>query len=189
MADGYDVKLKIIIVGAPWVGKTSLLSRFIDDTFNDTYKCSVGVDYMLRTMEVDGKRIKLEIWDVAGNQRYPQLIKEHYRGAAGVAVVYDVTDKATFDHVTDKYAEQCREMADEGVSKLLVANKVDLASERQVDSKQAKGLADSLGMQYVETSAKTDKAGVEQAFLTLVREIMARNVDLFAEEASGKEEF
>ena len=126
----------------------------------------------IRTIELDGKTIKLQIWDTAGQERFRTITSSYYRGAHGIIVVYDVTDQESFNNVK-QWLHEIDRYAAENVNKLLVGNKSDLTGKRVVSTEQGKEFADSLGIEFLETSAKTS-TNVEQAFLTMASQIKAR---------------
>ena len=131
-----------------------------------------GVDFKIRTVELEGKTIKLQIWDTAGQVRFRTITSSYYRGAHGIIVVYDVTDAESFNNVK-QWLHEIDRYASENVNKLLVGNKSDLASKRAVTYEQGKEFADSLGIEFVETSAK-NATNVEKAFMTMSAQIKAR---------------
>ena len=114
------------------VGKSCLLSRFADDTFTDTYVSTIGIDFKIRTVDLDGKTIKLQIWDTAGQKQFKTIMTSYYRGAHGIIIVYDTTDTESFDNVRQWLFEIDRE-ANESVCKLLVGNKCDIKNRRAVE--------------------------------------------------------
>ena len=126
----------------------------------------------IRTIELDGKTIKLQIWDTAGQERFRTITSSYYRGAHGIIVVYDVTDNESFNNVK-QWLHEIDRYACENVNKLLVGNKSDLTAKRVVSTEQGKEFAESLGIEFLETSAKT-ATNVEQAFLTMASQIKAR---------------
>lgn len=128
-----------------------------------------GVDFKIRTIDLDGKTIKLQIWDTAGQERFRTITSSYYRGAHGIIVVYDVTDKETFDHVK-QWLNEIERYASAEVQKLLVGNKCDLVSKRDVQFEVAKAFADKLEIPFLETSAKA-ATGVENAFILMAQEI------------------
>lgn len=167
----YDYLFKLLLIGDSGVGKSCLLLRFADDTYTESYISTIGVDFKIRTIELDGKTVKLQIWDTAGQERFRTITSSYYRGAHGICVVYDVTDKDSFDNVK-QWMQEIEKYATEGVNKLLVGNKSDL-DDKQVEYSTAKEFADSLGIPFLETSAK-NASNVEQAFLTMARQIKER---------------
>jgi Ras-related protein Rab-1A len=126
----------------------------------------------IRTIELDQKTVKLQIWDTAGQERFRTITSSYYRGAHGIIVVYDVTDMESFNNVK-QWLHEIDRYAAENVNKLLVGNKSDLTAKRVVSTEQGKEFADSLGIEFLETSAKTSQ-NVEQAFLTMASQIKAR---------------
>jgi len=168
----YDYLFKLLLIGDSGVGKSCLLLRFADDTYTESYISTIGVDFKIRTIQLEGKTIKLQIWDTAGQERFRTITSSYYRGAHGIIVVYDVTEMETFNNVK-QWLHEIDRYATEGVNKLLVGNKSDLISKRVVDTATAKDLADSLSIPFLETSAKS-ATNVEQAFMTMAGEIKTR---------------
>lgn len=154
------------------MGKSCLLLRFADDTYTESYISTIGVDFKIRTVELDGKVIKLQIWDTAGQERFRTITSSYYRGAHGIIVVYDVTEADSFSNVK-QWLGEIDKYANESVNKLLVGNKCDLVNKRVVDYQTAKSFADEIGIPFLETSAK-NATNVEQAFMTMAAEIKSR---------------
>jgi Ras-related protein Rab-1A len=172
MSPEYDYLFKLLLIGDSGVGKSCLLLRFADDTYTDSYISTIGVDFKIRTIELDGRTIKLQIWDTAGQERFRTITSSYYRGAHGIIVVYDVTDQESFNNVK-QWLQEIDRYACENVNKLLVGNKSDLTSKKVVDYNIAKEFADGLGIPFLETSAK-NATNVEQAFYTMAAEIKTR---------------
>merc|ERR1712005_94509 len=168
----YDYLFKLLLIGNSGVGKSCLLLRFADDTYTESYISTIGVDFKIRTIQLDGKTIKLQIWDTAGQERFRTITSSYYRGAHGIIVVYDTTDSDTFEHVKT-WLHEIDRYASENVNKLLVGNKSDLTSKRQVETESAKEFADSVNIPFLETSAKS-ATNVEDAFMTMAGEIKKR---------------
>ncbi|KAK4787303.1 hypothetical protein SAY86_011136 [Trapa natans] len=168
----YDYLFKLLLIGDSGVGKSCLLLRFADDSYLESYISTIGVDFKIRTVEQDGKTIKLQIWDTAGQERFRTITSSYYRGAHGIIVVYDVTDLESFNNVKQWLSEIDR-YASENVNKLLVGNKCDLAAQKVVSSETAKAFADEIGIPFMETSAK-DATNVEQAFMAMSASIKNR---------------
>uniref|UniRef100_A0A915I0H3 Uncharacterized protein n=1 Tax=Romanomermis culicivorax TaxID=13658 RepID=A0A915I0H3_ROMCU len=106
----YDYLFKLLLIGDSGVGKSCLLLRFADDTYTDSYISTIGVDFKIRTIELDGKTIKLQIWDTAGQERFRTITSSYYRGAHGIIVVYDITDQVSIRTVIRglKLEKNCR---------------------------------------------------------------------------------
>jgi len=130
------------------------------------------VDFKIRTIELEGKTIKLQIWDTAGQERFRTITSSYYRGAHGIIVVYDITDQDSFNNVK-QWLQEIDRYASESVNKLLVGNKCDLTTKRAVETNVAKEYADQLSIPFLETSAK-NSTNVEQAFITMATEIKNR---------------
>lgn len=122
MNPDYDYLFKILLIGNSGVGKSSLLLRFADDTFTDNFMPTIGVDFKIRTLEVDGRTIKLQIWDTAGQERFKTITSSYYKGAHGIIVVYDITDKESFKNI-DTWMTEVEKHASDNVSRILVGNK------------------------------------------------------------------
>ncbi|XP_064828947.1 ras-related protein Rab-1A-like [Oncorhynchus masou masou] len=168
----YDYLFKLLLIGDSGVGKSCLLLRFADDTYTESYISTIGVDFKIRTIEMDGKTVKLQIWDTAGQERFRTITSSYYRGAHGIIIVYDVTDQESFNNVK-QWLEEIDRYACENVSKLLVGNKCDLVSKKVVDSATGQKCASSLKIPFLETSAK-NADNVEKSFLTMSSEIQKR---------------
>ncbi|KAG9318267.1 GTP-binding protein ypt1 [Chiua virens] len=166
----YDYLFKLLLIGDSGVGKSCLLLRFADDTYTESYISTIGVDFKIRTIELEGKTVKLQIWDTAGKIPHHHLLilpwssRYHCR--------YDVTDNDTFTNVK-QWLQEIDRYASEGVNKLLVGNKSDLTSKKVVEYSVAKEFADQLSIPFLETSAK-NATNVEQAFLTMAKQIKDR---------------
>ncbi|CAG9789083.1 unnamed protein product [Diatraea saccharalis] len=168
----YDYLFKLLLIGDSGVGKSCLLLRFADDTYTESYISTIGVDFKIRTVELDGKTIKLQIWDTAGQERFRTITSSYYRGAHGIIIVYDCTDQDSFSNVK-QWLEEIDRYACDNVNKLLVGNKCDLTTKKVVDYTTANQYAEQLGIPFLETSAK-NSTNVEQAFMTMAAEIKAR---------------
>jgi Ras-related protein Rab-1A len=174
MSDEQPVPVeKLLLVGDSEVGKSCLLSRFVEDsfTFSSGFTPTIGVDFMVRTVEVNGNAVKLQIWDTAGQERFQPITRSYYRGAQAILIVFDVTNIESFNNVR-KWLQEIDMFASDTVIKILIGNKCD-EPNRQVDLAQACELAESLGMPYIETSAK-NSTNVEQAFLKAAAEVQRR---------------
>ncbi|CUS22750.1 LAQU0S06e05182g1_1 [Lachancea quebecensis] len=169
MNSEYDYLFKLLLIGDSGVGKSCLLLRFSDDTYTNDYISTIGVDFKIKTVELDGKTVKLQIWDTAGQERFRTITSSYYRGAHGIIIVYDVTDHDSFNDVK-MWLQEIDRYATAGVLKLMVGNKSDLQDKRMVEYDVAKEFADSLQIPFLETSA-LDSSNVEEAFLTMAKQI------------------
>lgn len=162
--------LKILIIGESGVGKSSLLLRFTDDTFDIEQSATIGVDFKVKTITVDGNTVKLAIWDTAGQERFRTLTPSYYRGAQGVILVYDVTKRNTFAKLDMWLNELETYSTRTDIVKMLVGNKID---KEKVEVSREDGLkfARRHAMLFIEASAKT-RDGVQCAFEELVQKIV-----------------
>mmetsp|Transcript_29024 Transcript_29024/g.40147 ORF Transcript_29024/g.40147 Transcript_29024/m.40147 type:complete len:204 (-) Transcript_29024:58-669(-) len=170
MNSEYDFLFKLLLIGDSGVGKSCLLLRFADDTYHDTHISTIGVDFKIRTLELDGKMVKLQIWDTAGQERFRTITSSYYRGAHGIIVVYDVTNQSSFENVR-QWLQEIDRYAAHNVHKLLVGNKCD-SQTRSVEFQTGKEFASNLPnpIPFIETSAR-NSMNVEQAFITMAKDI------------------
>lgn len=184
----YDHLFKLLMIGDAGVGKSSMLLRFTDDSFDDHIQSTIGVDFKVKHMDVNDKRIKVTIWDTAGQERFRTLTSSYYRGAQGVVMVYDVTRRDSFENL-DQWLKEVKLYTPnngEGVVKLLVGNKIDLGdSKREVQREEGESWARSQGMLFLEASAKT-KLGIRQCFLEVVQKIL-EDPDMLANTVPGSQ--
>lgn len=156
------------------MGKTCLLLRYANDSFSPTFITTIGIDFKIKNVEVDGKRIKLQIWDTAGQERFRTITTSYFRGAQGILLVYDVTDRRSFESIRN-WISQIQQHADVHVNKILVGNKCDMLDEKVVSTEEGQRLAKEFGVDFFECSAKND-INVEQSFLGLARAVKDRLV-------------
>jgi len=155
------------------VGKSCLLLRFSDDSFNNNFITTIGIDFKLKTVELDGQRVKLQIWDTAGQERFRTITTAYYRGAMGVLLVYDISDEQSFLNIRN-WMRNIEQHSSQNVQKILIANKCDQSDERLISTTRGEDVAKEYGIKFFETSAKND-INVYEAFTTLARDIIAAN--------------
>lgn len=162
----FDYMFKILIIGNSSVGKTSFLFRYADDSFTSAFVSTVGIDFKVKTVVRRDKRMKLQIWDTAGQERYRTITTAYYRGAMGFILMYDVTNEESFNSVQD-WVTQIKTYSWDNAQVILVGNKSDMEAERVVTYDRGKQLADQLGLEFFETSAK-ENINVKNVFERLV---------------------
>ena len=166
MADeNYDYIFKVLLLGNSDVGKSSLLLRFVDKVWNDSFVPTIGVDFKVKTIDIGDKRIKMQIWDTAGQERFRNVVSTYFRGSNGILLIYDVTNRDSFKNL-DSWLIEIEKNASENVLKILIGNKNDLVDDRVISIEEGQKFANSNNMQFIETSAKMD-TNVTEAFETL----------------------
>ncbi|KAF2191360.1 NCA2-domain-containing protein [Zopfia rhizophila CBS 207.26] len=171
----YDFLIKLLLIGDSGVGKSCCLLRFSEDSFTPSFITTIGIDFKIRTIELDGKRVKLQIWDTAGQERFRTITTAYYRGAMGILLVYDVTDERSFNNIRTWFSN-VEQHATEGVNKILIGNKCDWEEKRAVSTERGQALADELGIPFLEVSAKSN-INVDKAFYSLAADIKKRLID------------
>lgn len=169
MSKAYDYLFKLLLIGDSGVGKTCVLFRFSDDAFNSTFISTIGIDFKIRTIDLDDKKIKLQIWDTAGQERFRTITTAYYRGAMGIMLVYDITNEKSFDNIKT-WIKNIEQHASDAVEKMLLGNKCDMEDKRVITKEQGEKFAAEAQIAFMETSAKAD-INVEAAFLKIAREI------------------
>mmetsp|Transcript_3756 Transcript_3756/g.6115 ORF Transcript_3756/g.6115 Transcript_3756/m.6115 type:complete len:201 (+) Transcript_3756:60-662(+) len=175
MAAKRKIFLKIIVLGESGVGKTSLLVRYVENTFTIATKSTIGADFLSKEVEVDGKPVTLQIWDTAGQERFQGLGTGFFRGADGVIFVFDVTRQETFDELgpwMKSFLIQTGQEGNTSFPMLVLANKVDL-DDRVVSKKDVENYCDQLDISFYETSAK-EAINVDKAFEEIARVVLSK---------------
>ena len=165
--DEYDFIFKVLLLGNSDVGKSSLLLRFVDSVWNDGFVPTIGVDFKVKTLEINNKKVKMQIWDTAGQERFRTVVSTYFKGAHGILLIYDVTNKDSFKNLENWLIEIEKNSSDK-VLKILLGNKCDLNDDREIQSEEGKAFAVRNGMEFMETSAKMN-TNVSEAFETLAK--------------------
>merc|ERR1712115_150252 len=168
----YDYLIKLLLIGDSGVGKSCLLLRFSDDSFTQSFITTIGIDFKIKTIDLDGKRIKLQIWDTAGQERFRTITTAYYRGAMGILLVYDVTDEQSFQNIRN-WIRNIEQHAADNVNRVLIGNKCDMISEKVVETARGQDLADEYSIRFFEASAKTN-INVKEAFESIASDIKTR---------------
>jgi len=165
----YAYLFKYIIIGDTGVGKSCLLLQFTDKRFQPVHDLTIGVEFGARMVTIDNKQVKLQIWDTAGQESFRSITRSYYRGAAGALLVYDITRRDTFKHLS-RWLEEARQHSQSNMVIMLIGNKNDLEHRRAVSTEEGKAFADANGLVFMETSAKT-AFNVEQSFISTAEKI------------------
>jgi len=166
---------KILLLGDSGVGKSCIIIRYIENNFSTSLMNSIGVDFKLKNIEIDDKKIKLQIWDTAGQERFRTITTSYYKGAHAIIIVFDISDRESFNHIRNWMAD-IDKFAKEGVLRILVGNKCDLEASRKVKKEEAQELAKKYDIKYIETSAK-DTTNIEDLFISTTKHLMSRQVN------------
>ena len=171
MASGaYDHMFRYIIVGDMAVGKSCLLLQFTDHKFRHQHELTIGVEFGGKTIEVKNKNVKIQIWDTAGQEAFQAITRTYYKGAIGALLVYDITRKETFDHIT-KWLNEVKSNGSKDICCILIGNKKDLEEHRQVKFEEGQKLAEDNNLLFLETSAKTAE-NVNECFVISAERIL-----------------
>ena len=162
-------KFKLVFLGEQCVGKTSLITRFMYDSFDSTYQATIGIDFLSKTMYLEDRTVRLQLWDTAGQERFRSLIPSYIRDSSVAVVVYDITNAKSFQQTT-KWIDDVRTERGSDVIIMLVGNKTDLADKRQVSMEDGEKKAKELNVMFIETSAKAGY-NVKQLFRRIAQSL------------------
>lgn len=184
----YTYNFKFIIVGETGAGKSCLLLQFTDKRFTPIHDLTIGVEFGSRLVNVEGKPIKLTIWDSAGQESFRSITRSYFRGSAGALLVYDITRRDTFTRI-ENWVKEVQQNSNTNTVLTLIGNKTDLNHRRQVSYEEGQKLAEKYDMNFLETSAKTGE-NVEEAFRqtahTIYNKIMRGHISVISEESGIK---
>ncbi|KAK8861144.1 hypothetical protein M9Y10_012839 [Tritrichomonas musculus] len=166
------LNFKFIIVGNSAVGKSCLLLRFDEDRFQPIHDVTVGVTFSIKTLQIDGQDIKVQIWDTAGQEIFRSITRSYYRDSNCAIIVYDITDRTSFEKIGD-WVRDVRNLAPPECTIALVGNKLDLAAQRVVETSEGEELADRENMIFYETSAASGE-NVKELFNASVSTVFSR---------------
>ena len=158
----HDYIFRICMVGDAGVGKTSLLTRFCDNTFNNNYTSTIGVDFKVVTLKYQNIITKLHVWDTAGQERFKSMAINYFRSSHGFMFIYDITEKESFENIQNWIDLAFSNSNTVGIN-FLVGNKSDIENQRQISKDTAKDFANEKNLIFFETSAKSNE-NVEKVF-------------------------
>ena len=169
----FDVKYKIMVLGESKVDKTQLIKRYTKNVFGGVYLTTVGMDFQDKIIEIEDKKVRLQIWDTAGQERFRNVTKSYFQSSQGLVLVYDITDRESFEKL-NFWVDNIKNNAPENVKLILVGNKCDLANERKVSYEEGENYAKNLNIKFFEASAR-DGTNVNELFFYLANEIYQDN--------------
>ena len=178
----YEMMIKVILIGDSGVGKTNIMSKYLKNQFMENSKATVGVEFGSKLFNHEGHKIKAQIWDTAGQEKYKAITGAYYKGSKGAFVVYDITRKETFASV-ERWVNDLKSTSDPKLTIILIGNKNDMEDQRQVTKEQGEEKAKSFGCAFLETSALSGD-NLDKAFTLMVKEIFEK----FNNESTGEEE-
>ena len=147
-----DYTIKYIIVGNAYVGKSNIIYRFVENKFSENYKATINLDFSYKNMKINDKIFRIQLWDTAGQEEFQSISRGYYKSGACALVVYDITDRDTFNNVSS-WVEECKNNGPSTITLVLVGNKIDLEDKRQVTYEEGEDFANRNNMQFFETSA------------------------------------
>jgi small GTP-binding protein len=166
-----EICLNLLLVGDSMVGKTSLLLKFTDGNFPENHMATIGVEYKDKTIKINGRPVKLQIWDTSGQERFRSITQNFYRNADGILFIFDMTSPESFYHIKDWLRDS--ETSDSEIKRIIVGNKLDLENDRKIDKKKMDHYAEGKNIKSYEVSAKSGK-NVEKIFKEIA-ELIIKN--------------
>jgi len=179
--DEYDLMIKVILIGDSGVGKTNIMSKFLKNQFMENSKATVGVEFGSKLFIHENHKIKAQIWDTAGQEKYKAITGAYYKGSKGALVIYDITRKETFANI-EKWVNDLKTAGDPKITIIIIGNKSDLADKRQITKEEGEEKAKSFGCAFLETSAFNGE-NIDKAFDIMVKEIYEK----FSSDTGGDE--
>ena len=179
----YEMMIKVILIGDSGVGKTNIMSKYLKNQFMENSKATVGVEFGSKLFNHQGHKIKAQIWDTAGQEKYKAITGAYYKGSKGAFIVYDITRKDTFASI-ERWVNDLKATSDPKLTIILIGNKNDLDDKREVSKDQGEEKAKSFGCAFLETSAFSGD-NLDKAFELMVKEIYEK----FSNSSSEEEEF
>ncbi len=181
--------IKIVLLGETSVGKTSIITRFTQNSFNPNTLSSLNAQFVTKTIEINNEKITFDLWDTAGQEKYRALAKIFYKDAKVIIFVYDITNKKSFDDIKNYWYNETKEnVEDENVIFCLVGNKNDLYEEEKISEKEAQEFADSINAIFKSTSALSN-TGIPNLFENIGKKILNPNFDYKSADKKMAEEF
>ena len=172
----YDKTCQILIIGDSSVGKTSLITRYINGTFKEEYLATIGLDFYSKEEIIDNKTINIKLWDTAGQERFKSLTQNYFKNAEGVLLTYDITNNESFENLKDWMASIKKNMEGKNffIPIIIIGNKIDMEESREINKEDAEKFAKENNYKQFETSAKTGEGG-DNAIRELIIQILKQS--------------
>ena len=178
----FSVFFKILLIGDLGVGKSCVILRYVEGDFPGNIMSSIGVDFKTKQIDLDDRLIKLQIWDTAGHEKFRTITTSYYKSAHAIIILYDITQKASFDHIRN-WITEIDKFGKHGVLKVIVGNKLDMENNRKITKEAAENLALKYGIKLWEVSAK-DNTNIEEMFLDTIKTLLEKNSKIISEGSS-----
>ena len=178
----FSVFFKILLIGDLGVGKSCVILRYVEGDFPGNIMSSIGVDFKTKQIELDDRLIKMQIWDTAGHEKFRTITTSYYKSAHAIIILYDITQKASFDHIRN-WITEIDKFGKQGVLKVIVGNKLDMENNRKITKEAAENLALKYGIKLWEVSAK-DNTNIEEMFLDTIKTLLEKNSKIISEGSS-----
>ena len=176
----YDLLFKLILIGDSYVGKSNILLKYLKNQFNENSNITIGVEFGTKNIIINNKRIKIQIQDTAGQERYRSITSAYYKGAKGALIVYDITRKNTFDNI-DKWITDLKLNGDKNICIIILGNKSDLIDKREINKNDGIKKAEMYKTAFLETSALNGD-NISKAFDELIEQIVINNKNIFQDD-------
>ena len=189
MSEENTVILKTVLIGESGVGKTSIISQFVEQVFQKDQQSTIGGTFSTKSIKCsNGQTLKFEIWDTAGQERYRAVTKIFYKDVNVALLVYDITSISSFRELQKYWVEQVMESSPKNLIIAIIANKADLFECENVDEKEARNYAKSINAIFARTSAK-DNTGVNDLFLEIAKKYTGTDSEMTIEQKDEIEEY
>ena len=165
-----DIVYKVVIIGDSYSGKSSILNRYINDSFNNTFTHTIGVDFFIKNINLSDKKVKIQLWDTAGQEQYATIIRAYFTNCTAAIIVYDISNRDSFNKV-EKWLNTFAMNFTENRPCILVGNKTDLSSKREISTQEGQAKAFKLKMDFIECSTK-ENINIDEIFSTLSNKIL-----------------
>jgi small GTP-binding protein len=175
MSKKYDFTIKLLMIGDSNVGKTSILNKYVTNKFTDEFTTTIGIDFHIKRITVNNKIVKLQLWDTAGQERFRAVTIGYFRGAQGAVVVYDVTNRESFNNIK-KWIKDIDKNCYKDIVIFLVGNKIDEIDNREVSTEEGKELSEEYNINHYECSAKTGK-NIEELYFNIATIISKKIIE------------